>query len=729
VPTELESLALDLAWTWDPRVRRAFEHLDHRLWLESGHNPVVMLRLMTPEAREAASRDPQVARLLARRQTGFPEMQSWGAGLEGGVAYFSMEYALTEHLPIYSGGLGVLAGDQLKAASQLGLPIVGVGLLYRTAFARQRIGEDGQQLTDFPPNRLDDLPIEPVHTDGAPLEVSFPVGLDEGLARVWQAHVGAVTLLLLDTDLESNPAHIRAATERLYVADPEARLVQEIVLGIGGVRALRAAGRDPLLLHLNEGHSFLSLLELTREEVVAGHPLAVAQERVRERSIFTTHTPVAAGSDYFPEELVGRLVGPYLDELGIPVRQFVDSGRAHPGAAEEMLCSTIVALRGAGTSVAVSELHGAVSRRLWKDAWPGLPEEEVPIGHVTNGVHMPTWVAEPIAGLLGEFVAEEWWNLDPDDERWRRVALIPDRRLWDIRGGLRRRLVEAVAADDEGERDDSDEGIHFDPDVLTIGFARRFAGYKRAALMLSDPDRLRAILGRPGREVQLVVGGKAHPSDGIGKEVLAEVARFAAEEPRMVFVEDYGLASAPLLVQGADVWLNNPRRLLEASGTSGMKAGANGVLNLSVNDGWWEEGRRSDSGWTIDAGSGMDEDTDDARDADALYRTIEERLVPLFYDRDPDGIPSGWVAMMRASIRHVGSHFSARRMVLDYYRRCYLPAARRAGESRRPAGGGVGVGSSGAASSTEAGTDSAAAESGISQITPSGGNVRTADAG
>ena len=391
---------------------------------------------------------------------------------------------------------------------------------------------------------------------------------------------------------------------------------------------------------------------------------------MQRRAIFTTHTPIAAGSDYFPEELVGRLVGPLLADTGIAVDEFVDSGRRHPGDADEMLCTTYVALRGAGKSVAVSKLHAEVSRRLWKDAWPSVAEAEVPIGHVTNGVHMPTWIAEPVAALLREYVAEDWWDLDAGDERWRRVALISDRTLWDIRRGLRRRMVEHVGGI---------AGTNFDPEVLTIGFARRFAHYKRAGLLLSDVERLRAILEQPGREVQIVIAGKAHPNDGMGKDLLSQVVRFARGEPRMAFLEDYDLNSAALLVQGVDVWLNNPRRLLEASGTSGMKAGANGVLNLSVNDGWWDEGRRSDSGWTIYAGSGIDDtDINDEQDADQLYRALEQRVVPLFYDRDPDGIPSGWVAMMRASIRHVASNFSARRMVLDYYTECYLPSARRA---------------------------------------------------
>jgi len=687
LPTELESLALDLTWTWDARVRDAFDHIDPGLWRESGHNPVVMLQRMKPEERAQAARRPEVARILVERDFGLPGMRTWGAGLGGGVAYFSMEFGLTEHLPIYSGGLGVLAADHLKAAAQLGLPVIGVGLLYRTAFARQHVTPEGEQETDFPATMRSTLPLEPVLRGGSPVEVRFPVGDVEAVAWVWRAHVGSVPLLLLDTDLVQNPEHIRASTERLYVADPEARLVQEIVLGVGGIRALRAAGYNPLLFHLNEGHSFLALLELTREGIEAGRTTEEAREAVRRRAVFTTHTPIAAGSDYFPEDLVGRLLGPLLDGTGITVPQFVDMGRRNPGDEGEMLCSTYVALRGAGKSVGVSKLHGAVSRRLWKDAWPGVAEEDVPIGHVTNGVHLPTWVAEPIAKLLAEYVGENWWDLDTDDPQWRRIFLIPSRTLWDIRNGLRRRLVARVAAARGPEGG-------FDPNVLTIGFARRFAHYKRAGLMLSDVDRLRAILHAPGREVQVVVAGKAHPNDGMGKDLLREVVRFARHEPRVAFLEDYGLSLAAVLVQGADVWLNNPRRLIEASGTSGMKAGVNGVLNFSVNDGWWDEGRRSDSGWTIYSGTGIDEsEVDDARDADNLYRTLEERIVPLFYDRDPDGTPSGWIAMMRASIRHIAATFSARRMVLDYYRGAYLPLAGRAGgRERRPAGASTAAG-------------------------------------
>jgi glycogen phosphorylase len=667
----LRALALNLSWTWDRAPRSVFERLDPALWEKSGHNPVEMLRTLGREEIERRLAQEGMPAMLARAQTVLPGAEGWGADLGGGVAYFSMEFGFSDSLPIYSGGLGVLAADQLKAASQLGLPIIGVGMLYGTTFARQAIGKDGEQLSSFPVTDRDSLPVQLLQRQGSPMRITAPHGNDEVIIQVWKAQVGSVPLLLLDTDVKGNSPALHTITDRLYPADLEQRLSQEIVLGIGGVRALRAAGYDPMLFHLNEGHSFLANLELVREAVGNGLSVGSAREHVRERCIFTTHTPVAAGSDYFDEDLVRNLLGPFLGEVGVSIKEYMDTGRKHPGDRGERLCTTYVALRSSAASVAVSRLHGSVSRRLWKDAWPGVAEDRVPIGSVTNGVHMPTWVAGEISDLLREHVDERWWDLDPDDRRWHGVDLIPDRVLWEAHSKLRRTLVHHAT---------TARGDHslFDPDKLTIGFSRRFAAYKRANLLLRDQNRLVRILGRPGFEVQLVFSGKAHPSDGQGKELLSEIVGFAETEPRLAFITDYNLDVARVLVQGADVWLNNPRRLLEASGTSGMKAGANGALNLSVSDGWWDEGRRSDSGWTIESHVTPDNpDADDEAEAEALYRLLESRVVPLFYDRDPDGLPSGWLAMMRASIRHVASRFSARRMVLDYRTECYLPAARR----------------------------------------------------
>lgn len=689
----LKALAFNLSWTWDRGIRGVFERLDPEVWQASGGNPVELLRRLDRETVERRLREADVGTALQRAQARFPGAEVWGAELGGGVAYFSMEFGLTDALPIYSGGLGILAADQLKAAAQLALPMVGVGLLYGTAFARQTIAEDGEQISEFPVTDRASLPVERLVRNGSPVRVTAPIGAHEVVIQVFKAQVGSVPLLLLDTDLDENPPALRSITERLYPADPERRLSEEIVLGIGGVRALRAAGFDPLLFHLNEGHSFLANLELVRERTKDGERVETARAAVRERCVFTTHTPVAAGSDYFDEILVEELLGPFLADVGIDVQTYMDLGRQNPGDQEERLCTTYIALRSSATTVGVSRLHGEVSRRLWKDAWPGVAEDRVPIGSVTNGVHMPTWVAGEIDDILRQHVDPRWWDLDADDRRWQGVAQVPDSVLWETHSRLRRALVNrAVAAE-------GNQGL-FDPDKLTIGFSRRFAEYKRASLLLSDVDRLVRILGRPGREVQLVFSGKAHPNDSHGKELLSEVVRFAWEEPRMAFIPDYNMGIARTLVHGADVWLNNPRRLLEASGTSGMKAGANGVLNLSVSDGWWDEGRRSDSGWTIPSDVTLDQpDADDAAEANALYTLLEERVVPLFYDRDPGGLPSGWLAMMRAGIRHAASHFSARRMVLDYRRECYLPAARRVLERREALLFGAGISRAGSRSS------------------------------
>ena len=704
-----ERLALDLTWTWDAGVRDFFARLDPGAWDASGGNPVAMLRAMGPErVNELARREPGLSLALAPRDLGLPGREAWGAELGGGVAYFSMEYALTDHLPIFSGGLGVLAADHLKAASQLGLPLTAVGLLYRTAFARQRIGADGEQLSDFPQNSAQEMPIEPVRADGHQVEVSIPVGDEECHIRVWRARIGGLQLILLDTNAAANPRQLRGITESLYVPEPEARLKQEMVLGIGGVRALRALGLSPSVFHLNEGHSFPAPFEAIRQRVADGEPAAEAREAVRRATVFTTHTPVAAGSDYFAPELVRRLLGSYLAGSEIPVPGFLAEGRAY-GVRTGDICTTYVALHSAAKSVGVSKLHGAVSRRLWANAWPE-DVRKVPIGSVTNGVHMPTWVAPEIAALLAEFVDPAWHALEAADRRWNRVAEIPDAELWKVRNQLRRRLLEAAVATP------GDNSL-FAPDTLTIGFSRRFAEYKRAGLILRDLDRLTQIMGRPGREIQIVFAGKAHPADGAGKELVQKVATFAREEPRAAFIENYNLGSAAVLVQGADIWLNTPRRLLEASGTSGMKAGANGGLNLSISDGWWDEARRTACGWTIESAVEVDHpDADDEAEAEALYRLLEQRVAPLFYERDPDGLPSGWLAMVRASIRHVASGFSARRMVLDYYRECYLPAARRRPRSAEnevlaAAGRGEGV----------------ATGSGRSHRTASGGSVSTAE--
>jgi len=679
---ELHTLALDLTWSWDPRIRALFAALDPDLWEKSAHNPAALLARLGREGVERALDQRSVQDALQTARAAYHEHKDrrqpfLDARAPLLVGYFSLEFGLTEALPIYSGGLGILAGDHLKAASDLGIPLVGVGLLYRQGFGHQRIDSDGGQYEVYPENNFNEMPLVRVRrADGSPLDVDCPLGRRTVQVALWRAQVGRVALFLLDTDLEANPPELRTITDRLYVPEPERRLPQEIVLGIGGMRALRAMGVEANVFHMNEGHGFLVAIERMRE-LRRGRQITLEEARLVARAgfVFTTHTPVAAGSDYFEPGLVYELLNPYLVEVGIGFDRFMDLGRKSPGDPRELLCTTYVGLRMADSAVGVSRLHGAVSRRLWKDAWPGLPESQVPIGSVTNGVHMPSWVAPEVAELLERHVAPEWWDLDVEDPRWTGVESIPDEELWQCHRLLRHRLVALTR-----ERAD---GQGLDPDALTIGFSRRFAPYKRANLILSDRRRLAALLSQRERPLQFIFAGKAHPADQAGKAIVSEVVGLARHEARVAFVEDYDIEVARALVQGADVWLNNPRRFLEASGTSGMKAGANGVLNLSVLDGWWDEGYRPTAGWAIPSGATMDRPaTDDAAEADALYRLLERDVAPLYYDRGPAGVPHGWVAMMRESIRHVGARFSARRMLLDYFWDCYAPAARRVEQLR-----------------------------------------------
>lgn len=678
--TELEALALDLTWTWEPRISRVFEALDPVQWEEGGHNPILLLErlgdagvgraLGRPGVREALE-----AALRARRE----HLERPAALDEGGtplIAYFSMEFGLTEVLPIYSGGLGILAGDHLKAAADLRLPLVGVGLLYRRGFGRQRIDEAGQQYEVFPENDFERLPLRrAVDMTGQPVDVTCPIGERTLTLAVWRAQVGSVPLLLLDSDTDANPPELRTVTDQLYASEAERRLPQEIALGVGGVRALRAMGYAPSVFHMNEGHGFLVAIERVREVRASEDPgLDEAIVRAKRGMVFTTHTPVAAGSDYFDGALLDRYIGTYLASFGFPLDTLLRLGRRQPDDPGEPLCTTYVGLRLAARTVGVSQLHGTVSRRLWHDAWPGIPEEEVPIGAVTNGVHLPTWVAPEIAALLRDYVAPDWWDLEPDDERWNGVERIPAAELWARHSALRRRLL-GFAAQRGGA-----QGL--DPEALTIGFTRRFAAYKRANLLLSDRERLHRLLHQPGRPMQLIVSGKAHPADAAGKEILHEVVEACRHEPHIAFLPDYDIEVARPVVQGSDVWLNNPRRFLEASGTSGMKAAANGGLNLSVLDGWWDEAYTPEVGWAIPSYAVLGErEPDDLAEAARLYELLELQVVPLFYDRDGAGIPQGWVHRMRQSIRRLAGPFSARRMVIEYERTCYEPSLRVAAEA------------------------------------------------
>jgi glycogen phosphorylase len=675
---ELSRFAHDLLWTWQPRIEAVFRALDPELWRSTRQNPVLMLA-QAGEAgvARAAERADFLAALedarAASREYYQRNPRFMDAHAPMVIAYFSLEFGLAECLPIYSGGLGVLAGDHLKATSDLGLPLVAVGLLYRQGFGRQEIDAGGRQVEVYTENRGEDLPVARVEG----VEVEAPIGDRSVRIAVWKAQVGRIPLYLLDTDLEANPPDLRAITDRLYVPEPDRRLRQEIVLGIGGVRALRAMGLDAQVFHLNEGHSFLCAIERIRE-LRASRQMTLEEAWLVARAgiVFTTHTPIAAGSDFFEPGLVWDLLGPYLNHVGITFDRFMDLGRQRPGDPRERLCTTYAALRLADQSVGVSRLHGAVSRRLWKDAWPALNEAQVPIGSVTNGVHMPTWMAPAIADMLRRYVGPDWWDLDGADGRWRAVLELPTRELWTAHLELKQRLLEMVAHRAESPKE-------LDLNALTIGFARRFAPYKRANLVLQDRPHLASLLRSSKRPVQLLFAGKSHPADQPGKDILAGVVALAREEPRVVFLEDYDIELARALVQGADVWLNNPRRFLEASGTSGMKSGANGGLNVSILDGWWDEAYRPELGWAIPSGATIDRpEVDDHAEADGLFRLLAREVVPAFFERDADGLPQRWVQMMRASILHTATAFAARRMVIDYFNLAYAPGARRVEQLR-----------------------------------------------
>ncbi len=675
---ELKQFAYDLLWTWQPRIEALFRALDPEIWESTRENPVLLLHQLGDEGVQKACEREEVRQALEEARAAYREYydrhpQFLDAQAPLAIAYFSLEFGLSECLPIYSGGLGVLAGDHLKATSDLGLPLVAVGLLYRQGFGRQDIDASGRQIEVYSENRGSDLPVRKVEG----VEVDAPIGTRNVRIAVWRAQVGRVPLFLLDTDLESNPPDLRSITDRLYVPEPDRRLRQEIVLGIGGVRALRALGIDSGVFHLNEGHSFLCAIERIRE-LRASRQMTLEEARLVARAgiVFTTHTPVAAGSDYFDAGLVWDLLSPYLAQVGISFDRFMDLGRQRPGDPRERLCTTYAALRLADQSVGVSRLHGAVSRRLWKDAWRGLPEAQVPIGSVTNGVHMPTWVAPEIAELLSRYVGPDWWDLDPADGRWHAVYEIPAAELWAIHLEQKRLLLEMA-------KERSEHPAELDINALTIGFGRRFAPYKRANLLLKDRPRLTRLLYNSKRPVQILFAGKSHPADQPGKDIVAGIVSLAREESHVAFLKDYDIALARQLVHGSDVWLNNPRRFLEASGTSGMKAGANGALNVSILDGWWDEAYRPEFGWAIPSASTLDrQDADDMAETEGLYRLLEREVVPAFFQRNEAGVPQRWAEMMKASIRNVVTGFSARRMVVDYFNQAYGPEARRVEQLR-----------------------------------------------
>lgn len=693
----LGELAYNLWWTWRPNAQRLFSRIDNDLWEHLAHNPILLLRQVERAALNGVAQDN---RYLALYDSVFTEFDNYLVMTDTWsdrthpelankpIAYFSMEFGLHETLPIYSGGLGVLAGDHLKEASDLGLPLAGVGLMYAEGYFSQRISEDGWQDALNNPLRFDDMLVLPILAeDGTPLTVSVEMPDRKVTLRLWEIRVGRVPLFLMDSNVESNKPEDRMLTARLYWSDLDRRIMQEIVLGVGGVRALRALGYNPSVWHMNEGHAAFLILERTRELVAGGTSFAEAIAKTHGQNVFTTHTPVPAGNDEFPLWLIDKYLAAMWPELGLSRDQFVDLARNQQSWGESFSMG-VLALRYSEGRNAVSELHGRVARKMWNFLWKDEEEDDVPITYVTNGVHTANWMARRLGVLYDKYLGPDWReNLD-DPETWTKMEEIPAEELWAVRTHLKRKLsfrmqewartrwtkggfhpVQVVAS-----------GALIDPYVLTIGFARRFATYKRASLILQDVERLLRIINRPNMPVQLIFAGKAHPADEPGKQLIQQIYRtvkMAESSGRLVFLEDYDMNIARYLVQGVDVWLNTPRRPMEASGTSGMKAALNGVLNFSVLDGWWREAYNGRNGWAI----GEDKEADvpevqDKADALSLYTTLENEIIPLFYDRNGDFIPMDWIEHIKNNLRTVTPHFSTRRMVKEYVERLYVPAVK-----------------------------------------------------
>ncbi len=690
--TALEELAMNLRWSWDARTRDLFRWVDPDAWDATVHDPVRLLGVVSRARLDALAEDSgfmgflgEVREELQRYLDGDRWFQSRGGSPLRSIAYFSPEFGIAEALPQYSGGLGVLAGDHLKAASDLGLPLTGIGLMYRHGYFRQSLSGDGWQQEVYPDLDPHAMALHPC--DGIRVEVDL-AGVPL-VARLWRADVGRVPLYLLDADIEENPPEVREITDRLYGGDTEHRLRQEILLGIGGVRALDALGIDTQVFHTNEGHAGFLGLERIRQLVVGeGLTYHEAIEAVRGGCLFTTHTPVPAGIDRFPRELIERYFTGFATEVGISLDELMALGHRPGDTPDERFNMAVMGLRLAGRSNAVAKLHGEVSRDMFNDLWPDVPVDETPITSVTNGVHAHTWTAPEMGDLFTRYVLPQWQEAGRD--RWERLADASDDEVWRAReqgreqlvAFVRQRLRSQLTARGLSTSDVEWTDSVLDPKALTIGFARRFATYKRATLLLSQPERLKALLLSTNRPVQLVFAGKSHPADESGKELIRQITTFAADPEvrhHIAFVEDYDIAVARTLLQGADVWLNNPRRPQEACGTSGMKAALNGGLNLSILDGWWDECFDGENGWAISSAEDIEDlERRDEVEAGSLFDLLERRIVPLFYDRFQGPVPRQWVGRVKRSLITLGPFVTATRMVGDYTEQLYEPAAAQA---------------------------------------------------
>jgi starch phosphorylase len=694
----LPDLAGDLWWTWNTQAREVFRKLDYPLWRQTAHNPVLMLRLVSPDLLTRAAGDPAFLKVydaaLEALDRACSAHDTWWLRRHpqphGPIAYFSAEFALHQSLPIYAGGLGVLAGDHCKEASDLGIPLIGVGFMYPQGYFHQTVSPEGWQQEIYERLNWTVAPIErAVMSDGQPCIIAVPLGNRSVLVSIWEVRLGRVKLYLLDTDLEENAPWDRELTARLYGGDREMRVQQEIVLGIGGVRALKAMGHRPVAWHLNEGHAAFVVLQRIRDLIETGDSFESALEDVRRTTIFTTHTPVPAGHDAFPFNLVETHLSGAWGTLGAYRDAFLALGHYDNGSGP-LFNMTALALRTSNFVNGVSQLHGHVTREMWGPIWPGVPSDQRPVRAITNGIHLPTWLSAEMTALFDAWFPSGWHERPDEAAVWEAVMSIPDEKLWEARQALRTYVFAFIRerARQHWKQDHVSaarvvaSGTLLDPNALTLGFARRFTGYKRSELIFRNPERLVGILTATRRPVQIVFAGKAHPADETGKHLLQQVYRRAVDPMfggRIAFVDDYDLHVAHFLVQGCDVWLNNPRKPLEASGTSGMKASINGVPHLSIGDGWWAEGFTGANGWLIEGRpQGTDAEVIDAADADALYELLERDVVPTFYDRDAQGIPRRWLATVRQAILTVSPRFCARRMVKEYAEEMYTRAMREA---------------------------------------------------
>ncbi len=700
----LADLAYNYWWSWTTE-RSLFQIIDPQEWERCGHNPVAILESASYERLTQLAEDPfyikQLSALVTQFDAYMTQQDTWVSKVapqlssQGAIAYFCAEFGIHESLPVYSGGLGILAGDHLKSASDLGVPLVGVGLLYRQGYFRQRLNNSGWQEENYVDNPFQQMPLELIKNDqGEPITIELEIRQRIVKVQIWRVQVGRVNLYLLDTNRPDNDPIDCWLTGHLYGGNQDTRIAQEVVLGIGGVRALQALGIKPAVYHLNEGHAAFCTLEIARLEIErTGKSFYDVEASVRNSCVFTTHTPVPAGHDVFSPDLIDSYFAHYWSQMKLSREQFLALGARRLGDPWEPFGMTVLALRMCRAANGVSELHGVVSRQMWTILYPDRPEDKVPIGYITNGVHAPTWTAPLMADLYNQYLGADWKTREADPAMWAAVDAIPDQELWERHMVLKERLIAYTrfkikkAREQRGENYDSIASTQtlLDPNVLTIGFARRFSPYKRGDLILRDAQRALKIFGNAERPLQIVFAGKAHPADEEGKRIIQRLMEWCQHptlRDRVALIEDYDIYTGQKLVQGVDIWLNNPRRPLEASGTSGQKVCFNGGINCSVLDGWWCEGYQTGAdgkginGWAIgeDAHT-SDQELQDRIDSQSLYQLLEQEIIPLYYDRDANGIPHGWIKMMKASIKTNAPLFNTDRMIADYVTQVYAPGS------------------------------------------------------